>query len=90
MRTAAKQSVRDAIALMSAWSARPDGPPDLLVEDLRRHFDHRPPEDALVVATELIMGMTTLCGTVLLLNEEATGLDVRIILQELGLEFAQD
>lgn len=36
------------------------------------------------------MGMTTLCGTVVLLNEEATGLDVRIILQELGLELAQD
>ena len=35
------------------------------------------------------MGMTTLCGTVLLLNEEATGFDARIILQELALEFAQ-
>ncbi len=84
------QSVRDAIGVMTAWSARPDGPPDLLIETLRRHLDSLPPEQALAAATELIMGMTTLCGTVLALNEEATGLDMGVILRELALQYAEE
>jgi hypothetical protein len=84
------QSVRDAIGVMTAWSARPDGPPDLLIETLRSHLDRRPPEQALVAATELIMGMTTLCGAVLVLNEEATGLDMGATLRELALQYVED
>ena len=83
------QSVRDAVGLMTAWSAQPDGPPDLLIKTLRGHLDTRPPEQALVAATELIMGMTTLCGAVLALNEEATGLDMRATLRELALLYAE-
>jgi len=89
MRTTAAQNVRDAIGLMSAWSDRPDGPPDLLVLCLRRHLDERPPEEALIAATELIMGMTTLCGAVLALNEVATGIDMGSTLRELGLHYAE-
>ena len=85
MQTTPAQSVRDAIEVMSAWLAQPDGPPDLLIECLRRHLAKRPPEKALAAATELIMGMTTLCGTVLAINEEATGIDVRATLRELAL-----
>ena len=84
------QSVRAAIAVMTAWSARPDGPPDLLIETLRGHLDSRPPEQALAAATELIMGMTTLCGAVLALNEEATGLDMGATLRELALRCVED
>jgi len=84
------QSVRDAIGVMTAWSARPDGPPDLLIETLGRHLEARPPERALAAAIELIMGMTTLCGAVLALNEEATGLDMRATLRELALEYVED
>jgi len=84
------QSVRDAIGVMTAWSARPDGPPDLLIETLRRHLDTRPPEQALAAATELIMGMTTLCGMVLALNEEATGLDIHATLREIALRYVED
>ena len=84
------QSVRDAIGVMTAWSDRPDGPPDLLIETLRRHLDTRPPEQALAAATELIMGMTTLCGAVLALNEEATGLDMHATLRELALQYVED
>ena len=84
------QSVRYAIELMTAWSARPDGPPDLLIERLRTHLDSRPPEQALAAATELIMGMTTLCGAALALNEEATGLDMLATLRELALYYAED
>jgi hypothetical protein len=84
------QSVRDAIRVMTAWSARPDGPPDLLIETLRGHLDTRPPEQALAAATELIMGMTTLCGMVLALNEEATGLDMHATLREIALRYVED
>jgi hypothetical protein len=84
------QSVRDAIGIMTAWSALPDGPPDVLIDTLRRHLDGRPPEQALAAATELIMGMTTLCGAVLALNEEATGLDMHATLRELALHYEED
>ena len=90
MRSTPAQSVRDAIGVMAAWSASPDGPPDLLIETLRRHLDSRPPEQALAAAFELIMGMTTLCGTVLALNEVAGGLDMGATLRELALRYVED
>ena len=90
MRTTATQNMQDAIGVMTAWAARPDGPPDLLVDCLRRHLDDRPPEEALVAATELIMGMTRLCGAVLTLNEEATGLNMETTLRALALHYAED
>jgi len=81
------QSVRDAIGLMTAWSAQPDGPPDLLIQTLCGHLDARPPAEARAAATELLMGMTTLCGILLALNEEATGLDMRATLREIALQY---
>jgi hypothetical protein len=75
---------------MTAWSAQPDGPPDLLIDCLHRHLDTRPPEHALAAAAELIMGMTNLCGAVLALNEEATGTDMCATLQEPGLHYASN
>ena len=36
------------------------------------------------------MGMITLCGTVLALNEEATGLDMHATLRELALQYVED
>jgi hypothetical protein len=89
MRTTPAQSVRDAVGLMAAWSAQPDGPPDLFIEFLGENFDSRPVE-ALAEATELIMGMATLCGALLALNEEATGLDMHVILREVALRYAED
>ena len=83
------QSVRDAIGVMTAWSAQPDGPPDLLIETLRRHLEMRPAEQALAAAFELIMGMTNLCGAVLALNEEASGLDMGVTLRELAVQYAE-
>ena len=74
--------------LMTAWSAQPDGPPRLLIELLGEHLDNRPPELALAEATELLMGMTALCGVLLALNEEATGLDMQVILREVALRYA--
>jgi hypothetical protein len=90
MRTTPAQGVRDAVALMTAWSAQPDGPPDLLIEVLGVHLDNRAPVVALAEATELIMGMTGLCGALLALNEEATGVDMEVILREVALRYAED
>jgi hypothetical protein len=90
MCTTRAQSMRDAIAVMTAWSAQPDGPPDLLIDCLCQHLDTHPPEQALVAATELIMGMTSLCGTLLALNEEATGLDMHATLRELAIQYAEN
>jgi hypothetical protein len=89
MCTTPGEALRDAIAVMTAWSASPDGPPDLLVECLRGHLDDRPAEDALAAATELILGLTNLCGTVLVINEEATGISLRETLRELALHHAE-
>ena len=82
--------MRDAIAVMTAWSAQPDGPPDLLMSCLRHQLDVQPPELALAAATELIMGMTNLCGMLLALNEEATGLDMEATLRELAIRYVED
>ena len=90
MPTTRAQSMRDAIALMTAWSAQPDGPPDLLINCLRQHLDTHPPEEALAAAAELIMGMTSLCGMLLALNEEAAGLDMQATLRELAIRYVED
>ena len=90
MQTTRAQSMRNAIAVMTAWSAQPDGPPDLLIDCLRQHLDTQPPEQALAAAAELIMGMTSLCGMLLALNEEATGLDIEATLRELAIRYAED
>jgi hypothetical protein len=84
------QGVRDAVGLMTAWTAQPDGPPDLLIEVLGGHLGSRPPVLALAEATELIMGMTTLCGALLALNEFETGVDMQVILREIALQYARE
>ena len=89
MRTMPAEAVRHAVGLMTAWSAQPDGPPDLLIEVLGGHLGSRPPAKALAEATELIMGMITLCGALLALNEAATGLEMHIILREVALRYAE-
>ena len=90
MRTTPAEGVRDAVGLMTAWSAQPDGPPDLLIEVLGGHLGARPPVKALAEATELVMGLITLCGSLLALNELATGLDMHDILREVALRYAEE
>ena len=90
MQTTQAQSMRNAIAVMTAWSAQPDGPPDMLIDCLRQQLDTQPPEQALAAAAELIMGMTSLCGLVLSLNEEATGLDMEATLRQLAIRYVED
>ena len=87
MSTTQSESVLNAIELMTAWSARPEGPPDLLVHCLHRQLDQRPA--SLAAAVELIMGMTTLCGLLLVQRHEETGATTQETLRELALHFAQ-
>ena len=81
---------RDAIELMTAWADRPDGPPDLLVDCLRRHIDERPAEVRVAAGVDLVMSMTHLCGSLLMLREHESGLTAQETLRELALHYATD
>jgi hypothetical protein len=75
---------------MTAWAESPDGPPDLLLDCLRRQIDERPAPVRLVAAVELIVSMNYLCGSLLLLREAETGISTQATLRALGLHYAQD
>jgi hypothetical protein len=81
--------VANAIELMTAWADSPDGPPDLLLDCLRRHIDDSPPEARLVAAVELIMSMTYLCGSMMIFIEEELGVSPSELLREFALHHAQ-
>ena len=83
------EGARHAIELMTAWADRPDGPPDLLADCLRRHIDERPDEVRVAAAVELIMSMTYLCGTLLMLREHETGASAQETLRDLALHYAE-
>ncbi len=80
------ESARSAIELMTAWLDSPDGPPDLLIDCLCNHLKESP--DELTAAVELIMGQTYLCGSLLVLLEEETGVEARKTLQQFALHYA--
>lgn len=82
-------SAQGAVALMSAWLAAPDGPPTLLLTTLQRHIEEHPSGDRLNGAAELIMGLTNLCGSLLVLRELETGLPGHRTMQDLALELVE-
>ena len=69
-----RDSMEGAVELMSAWLTRPDGPPDLLLGTLEQRIEEHPSGDRLVAAVELIMGLTSLCGSLLALRELDNGI----------------
>ena len=85
MTTVPAESIRDAIELMTAWSASPEGPSDVFKNVLSRHLDNRSPEEAASTSVELLMKMTTLCGVVLALRELEAGVSIEGTLRELAL-----
>jgi hypothetical protein len=85
MATVPAQNIRDAIELMTAWTASPEGPGEVFQGVLSRHLDNRPPEVAAATSVELIMKMTTLCGVVLALRELEVGVSIEDTLRELAL-----
>ena len=84
-----QDSVQGAIELMTAWLDSPDGPPDLMVETMRRRIEEHPSGDRLVGAAELIMGLTRLCGTLLALREYDAGITGLQTIQDLALGLAE-
>ena len=82
-------SAQGAVTLMTAWLAAPDGPPTLLLQALERHIEEHPSGDRLNGAAELIMGLTNLCGSLLVLRELETGLPCHRTMQELAHEIVE-
>ena len=82
--------IGNAVELMMAWQAAPDGPPDELVAALDRQLSEHPSGDKVQAGVELVMGMTLLCGSTLALHELETGTPLTDTLQALALQFAQD
>ena len=83
-------SARDAVGLMTAWAACPDGPPELLLDYLGQHLDESPHEFKLAAAVELVMGMTNLCGALLVLREHELGVLPQGTLSELALHYVEE
>jgi hypothetical protein len=73
---------------MTAWLARPDGPPDLVLATLERRIEEHPSGDRLVGAVELIMGLTYLCGSLLALRELDDGIPGQQTIHDLALGLA--
>ena len=86
----APESVPHAIELMTTWLECSEDSPDLLIGRLRTIIgDSSVPGEQLVAATELLMGMTYLNGSLLVLLEHESGVKAREFLQELALQYAQ-
>ena len=79
-----------AIALMTAWLDRPDGPPDLLLDCLISDLDGHSSQERLSRAVALIMGFTYLNGSLLVMLEEVTAIPAHEMLRNLALQYSQD
>ena len=84
------KSVRAAIELMYVWDNCPEGCPDRLIECFRTHVEGHPSGDPVVGATELIMGLVTLNGSLLALRKLETGARPWQTLICLADEYARD
>lgn len=86
----ARESVSHAIELMTAWLECPDDSIGPLAERLQRIISE-PCAGAsqLAGAVELVLGLTSLNGSLLFLLEERSGMTARETLQELALQFAR-
>ncbi len=86
----APESVPHAIELMTTWLECPEDSSAPLIGRLRTVIgESHDPGDQLVAATELLMGMTYLSGSLLFLLEHESGIKAREFLQELALQYAE-
>jgi hypothetical protein len=83
------ESIRGAVELLTAWLDSPDGPPALLMETLQRRIEEHPSGDSVLGAVELTMGMSHLCGYLLVLREFENGVTCQETIQDLAAEFAR-
>lgn len=77
------QYVRDAIALMTAWLDESHGG-RFALETLEQILNDRSPHDHLVGLEDLVAGLIGLCGDLLSMREEETGITMAESLRELG------
>ncbi len=77
--------VRDAIAVMTAWLAEPDGGP-LVLDTIERTVEASSDDAAGLL--DLIGGLVSLCGFLLVRRENETGVRPAATLQEYGRRFA--
>jgi hypothetical protein len=82
------ESFQGAVELMTAWMAKPDGPPDLVLETLERRIEQHPSGDRLVAAVELIMGLAYLSGSLLVLRDLDNNIPPEQTIQDLALAIA--
>jgi len=86
----ARESVSHAIELMTAWLECPDDSVSPLAERLKSIISEPCAGDGhLAGAVELILGLTSLNGSLLFLLEERSGIAAGETLQELALQFAR-
>jgi hypothetical protein len=89
MPTTPSQGVRNAIEMMTSWLESPDDLSELYLLRLRSNLADRPDGDALAGAVELVMGMTALCGGLLVTLAEASEATESEILQRFALLYAE-
>ena len=88
MSTSPSEGVRHAIELMTSWLESPDALSDLYVRRLRSNLADRPDGDPIAGAVELVMGMTELCGALLVTLSEAVAAPESEVLQRFALLYA--
>ena len=85
----AGESVSHAIELMTAWLECPDDSMSLAARLQRIISEPCAGDGHLAGAVELVLGLTSLNGSLLFLLEERSGITARETLQELALQFAR-
>jgi len=88
MSTSPSEGVRNAIELMTSWLESPDALSELFVRRLRTTIAERPDGDAVAGAVQLVMGMTELCGGLLITLADATEVTESEALQQFALLYA--
>ena len=88
MSTPSSQGVRHAIELMTSWLESPDDLSELYVLRLRSNLADRPDGDTVAGAVQLVMGMTELCGGLLVTLAEAVDATESELLQRFALLYA--
>jgi hypothetical protein len=87
----AGESVSHAIELMTAWLECPDDSVSPLAARLQRIISEPCAGDShLAGAVELVLGLTSLNGSLLFLLEEKGGITAHETLQQLALQFARE
>jgi hypothetical protein len=84
------ENTRHAIELMTAWLEDPEEPSEMFLARLSSLIRGRSEGDLLPGTVELVMGMTQLCGGLLITLAEETGMSEGETLRRLALAYAME